>query len=553
MLQEFLARAALWASMETLGRSAHRKLLSAAKDPRSAQESAMREIVRLCVPTGQGQRFGLAHVDGVDAFRAAVPIQTYEDIRPAIEHEIQSGALEIAPEPPLMYARTSGTTGKQKYIPVTPTTLRQSQTAQRAMAYAPHAALRAFSGKVLGLGGAATEERLSRNVAAGATSGLIYQTMPGIVRANYVVPAQVFGIEDYALKYLLIARLALAQSDLSLIATANPSTILRLLAVIDDNRQALAADLLCGGFHASDRLDAGVRHAIAPLLRPAPIPGQRLAAALPIRLSTLWPNLRAVVTWLGGGCAIAAQAVRAQLPPQGQMMDAGYVASELRGTVVVDVTRGLALPMLRDVFFEFVPVNDWDAGVRETRLLHELEYGQDYHIIVTTAAGLLRYHMNDVMRVTGRVGATPTLAFIRKGRGVTNIVGEKLSEDQVHAAVVACLPEPPRFYVALADTADARYFLWVEPANSTVLSTDLAASIDAKLAHLNIEYAAKRGSGRLHPLQVRVLRRDAGEAYHRHLVEHKGQREAQAKVLALQTVEEFDFNLSAFEIVDAVA
>jgi hypothetical protein len=37
------------------------------------------------------------------------------------------------------------------------------------------------------------------------------------------------------------------------------------------------------------------------------------------------------------------------------------------------------------------------------------------------------------------------------------------------------------------------------------------------------------------------------------LVEHKGQREAQAKVLALQTVEEFDFNLSAFEIVDAVA
>ena len=414
MLQEILARAALWASMETLGRSAHRMLLSAAKDPRPAQESALREIVRLCVPTSQGQRFGLARVDGVDAFRAAVPIQTYEDIRPAIEREIQSGALEIAPEPPLMYARTSGTTGKPKYIPVTPTTLRQSQTAQRAMAYAPH-------------------------------------------------------------------------------------------------------------------------------------------AALPIRLSTLWPNLRAVVTWLGGGCAIAAQAVRAQLPPQGQMMDAGYVASELRGTVVVDVTRGLALPMLRDVFFEFVLVNDWDAGVRETRLLHELEDGQDYHIIVTTAAGLLRYHMNDVMRVTGRVGATPTLAFIRKGRGVTNIVGEKVSEDQVHAAVVACWPEPPRFYVALADTAAARYLLWVEPANSTILSGDLAASIDAKLAHLNIEYAAKRGSGRLHPLQVRVLRRGAGEAYHRHLVEQKGQREAQAKVLALQTVEEFDFDLSAFEIVDAVA
>ena len=38
------------------------------------------------------------------------------------------------------------------------------------------------------------------------------------------------------------------------------------------------------------------------------------------------------------------------------MIDAGYVASEVHGTVVVDAERNLALPLLENVFFEFVPV-----------------------------------------------------------------------------------------------------------------------------------------------------------------------------------------------------
>ncbi len=141
------------------------------------------------------------------------------------------------------------------------------------------------------------------------------------------------------------------------------------------------------------------------------------------------------MTWLGGGCSVAAEAVRQKLPPAARMIDAGYVASEVHGTVVVDAERNLALPLLESVFFEFVPVEDWNAGQRDTLLLHELERGRDYHIVVTTLGGLVRYHMNDVVRVTGKVGATPTLAFVRKGRGVTNITGEKLAEDQVNLAV----------------------------------------------------------------------------------------------------------------------
>ena len=52
---------------------------------------------------------------------------------------------------------------------------------------------------------------------------------------------------------------------------------------------------------------------------------------------------------------------------------------------------------------------------------------------------------------------------------------------------------------------------------------------------------------------MKILKAGAGLAYHRHCVEIKGQREAQAKVRALQTIEEFDFDLTPFCIADARA
>ena len=58
----------------------------------------------------------------------------------------------------------------------------------------------------------------------------------------------------------------------------------------------------------------------------------------------------------------------------------------------------------------------------------ELRKGVDYYVIVTTAAGLYRYFINDLVQVTGFLHATPLFRFMQKGKGVTNITGEKLYE-----------------------------------------------------------------------------------------------------------------------------
>ena len=544
----------LGVSMATLGRREFARLLRSAQDPDATQKRTLSRIQASLAATAFGRSLGLDRRHDVDAFRKHVPIHSYEALRPWIERQIAGEAAAIAPTPPVMYARTSGTTGAPKLVPVTSEVLRGLRRAQRVMAYSQQREANAFTGKLLAIGGVSREITLPGNVPAGATTGLIYETMPRMMRAKYVVPWQAFGVDDPDLKYATIIRLGLQHRDVSVIATANPSTILRLVDIMRGSLSSMIEDVASGAFAGAAHLLPDQVRAVAAALRPAPGRAAELATVVrsktPLTLADVWPELKAVVTWTQGSCALAAKAVASMLPPGALLVEAGYVASELRATVVVDARRGLGLPLVDDVFFEFVPVEAWDQGTRETLLLHELEEGRDYQILATTAAGLVRYHMNDVVRATQRIGATSTLAFVRKGRGVTSITGEKVAEDQVAVAVqrlASSLGVAVPFYVFIADEARAAYFAHLQIDADPVDRSAAAALLDESLEGLNIEYAAKRKSGRLNALIVKILSPEAAIAYRRHLVA-KGQREAQLKILTLQRAQDCDFDFDAFSL-----
>jgi hypothetical protein len=75
----------------------------------------------------------------------------------------------------------------------------------------------------------------------------------------------------------------------------------------------------------------------------------------------------------------------------------------------------------------------------------------------------------------------------------------------------------------------------------------VAGLLERFLEELNLEYAAKRKSGRLKPLVVNWVSTDAAISYRRHLVQ-KGQREAQLKILTLQRAQDCDFDFDVFSI-----
>ncbi len=517
------------------------RLLEAAKHPRDAQLALLQTILARNAATEFGERHGFSRLSDVASYRRNVPVQSYEDIRELIERQELTGENCLTAERPVYYNRTSGTLGAPKNIPVTENGLKRMRRHQGASAYSQSAGTANFEGKILAIGGQAIEGRMAGGTPFGSASGLLYRNQPVFLRRKFALPPVLSDIEDYDARYLAMAVHGLAEESVSCMVSANPSTFLRLLSTIEDHAETIVDSIATG------RLPGELlRFPIKARPRRAAALALQFGRASRLDFADLWPNLRGVVCWTGGSCAVPLEALRERLPPAAKVVEFGYLASEARGTVNVDAARNICLPALLDTYFEFAERHRREAGTAEFLGLQELEPGREYYVFVTTSDGLYRYDMNDILRVNGTVHATPTFEFVQKGKGTTNITGEKLTEAQVLAAVADALRRRdirPRFYIVLADPAASRYTLYVE-ADSPGDRRDLGDDVDRRLGALNIEYDGKRRSGRLQPLNVRWLCAGAGDAYRMNRVA-AGQRDAQFKHLYLQYADECAFDFDA--------
>lgn len=525
-----------------------RRLQKAAATPQAVQEIVLRKILRDNQSTAYGQRHGFAAIASYEDYARAVPVVDYEDLRPFIEAQLRTAEPALTSAPPVMYARTSGTTGKPKHVPLVESEMRAQKRHMALLAYLLYACdKRAFAGKLWAMSSSAEEGRFENGIPFGSASGFLYARMPCAVRTKYLVPYEVFGIRDSGLKYRAILRLALAEPNVTYLNAPNPTTLTRLCALANEYGIELAGDIERGEFDRESELPPEAARAMRKRLRPDPARAQVLRALFgrtrPAGYAELWPNLRLVSTWTGGNCGVALEAVRGLLPAAAQIVELGYLSSEFRGTLTVDCVTGAGLPTLQDHFFEFIEPERWDAGSRACRLLHQLEPGRDYYVIVTTPSGLYRYFINDIVRVAGRFGNTPAIRFMQKGKGITNITGEKLYESHVVEALGRARERhalQPSFYLMLADVAGQGYRLYLELDAGEQVRETFADSIDQALSELNDEYLAKRQSGRLNALEVCVLKAGAGEAYRSHCIS-RGQSEAQFKTVTLQYAHHCDF------------
>ncbi|MCY3806562.1 MAG: GH3 auxin-responsive promoter family protein [bacterium] len=529
----------------------YKRLLNDAKAPLAVQEALLRRILAHNAGTEFGQRHGFHRIANLAEYRQAVPLHTYEDLRPLIERQEATGERCLTAAQPVYYNRTSGTGGAPKNIPVTATSLRRLKNDQQLSAYIWSLGSRVLEGRTFAISGPAVEGRMAGGTPFGSASGLLYRSQSRFVRSRCVLAPELSDVEDYDARYLLMAIGGLAEPRVTLMATANPSTFLRLLSIVDRNLDTILEAIATG--HPPDGLGCSAAGVDAPEPRPRRARElAELAAAGPLRYADIWPGLRGVMTWTGGSCGVALGGLSDLLPDGARIIELGYAASEFRGTINVDVRRNVCLPVLSIVFFEFARRAEWEAGTAELCGLEELEEGCEYYVFATTPDGLYRYDINDIVRVTGRVHETPTLEFVQKGAGVTNITGEKLTEGQVLEAVRSALPGRgvrPDFFIMIAHEDTAGYTLFVE-AGGRIGAADLAESVDERLCASNIEYRAKRRSGRLAPVALRQLRSGTGDRYRASCVA-SGQRDAQFKYLHLQYARECRFDFAGAVVTEA--
>ena len=337
---------------------------------------------------------------------------------------------------------TSGTTGPAKYIPVTEASRHAKSRLMRLWLsglFRDHPAI--LDGKVLQVASPEVEERAPDGTPCGAEAGHAYRNMPKVLRGMYPVPYDVCEIPDYDARYYTRAAHrghARREGHRHAEPEHDPPHGPRA------RRADRAARAGCPRRHPRrDRCSSlprfGGRSSAAS--RPDPRRAallERAAAAGGGRLLPrhVWPDMAVLACWKGGTVRSYLEQLAPYFPENMSLRDLGWLASECRGSVPLSDEGDSGPLAISTNVYEFFPA-DADRKPQPTDLLtvDQLEAGQRYLIYVTTAGGLFRYAMHDIMEVTGFYRRTPSVRFVQKEKGILSFTGEKLTETQVLRAV----------------------------------------------------------------------------------------------------------------------
>jgi hypothetical protein len=491
---------------------------AATHDPRAVQESLLRRVLAHQADTDFGREHHFRDVKTLADFRRHLPVAGYDYFEPYVER-VRRGDLNalLADKRVLMFALTSGTTAARKYVPVTDQYLadyKRGWNIWGLKAFRDHHNVRLRP--IVQLSGDHEEFHTESGVPCGAVTGLTAAMQKRIVHWLYCVPGGVGKVKDAAAKYYLVLRLSLPRK-VGMVVAANPSTLVQLARVGDAEKESLLRDLRDGTLSERFAVPDDVRSALAARLRRKHPERVKELEEIIRRTGTLypkdyWPAKDLLVgNWTGGSVGAY---LRHYPRYYGEAMvrDVGLIASEGRMTIPLTDNTPSGVLDVTTHYFEFIPEEEADSPSPTVLSAHEVQEGRSYFILPTTAFGLYRYHIHDLVRVTGFHNRTPLVEFLSKGSHFANLTGEKLSEHHVTKAMAAVLRELDLTLTSYSlapcwDDETPYYGLFVERTDvaSPEQGQRLAALLDRQLGEENIEYRSKRDSLRLDPVRLELL------------------------------------------------
>ena len=485
-------------------------------EARKTQEKFLFQLLRRNQNTAFGRDHHFKKITTIDDYRRQVAISGYERFRPYIDRARHGESNTLTQDPIVMFTMTSGSTGEPKLIPVTKVTQNMHTKLTRlwyGRAFLDHP--RCVDGKVFGFVSPAVEGFTPGGIPYGAASGVIYRSSPHWIKRTHALPYEISEIKDFEAKYYVAMRLALEQ-NVTFVGTPNPSTILRLVDTADRFVKDIVKDIHDGTLSSRFDIAAKIRAALSSRLAANPARARELEdfvdAYEKLRPQEYWPELQLIGCWKGGSVGIRLKEFDAWFGRSIPVRDLGYLASEAQMSLPISDDGSAGILAIDANFYEFIPESEIDCVNPITLTCEELEVGAVYYLVLTTAGGLYRYDINDLVRVTGFHYKTPLIEFLRKGRDVTSLTGEKLHVNQVIQAMNDAQRRTGlliRRYCAVADAEKSRYRFLVEFGDNGPSEEQLRAllsALDQRLHQLNVEYAQKRQSRRLAPPSLHLMK-----------------------------------------------
>ena len=500
---------------------AHRAFLAALGRPAEVQASRLREVLARGAGSAYGRRFGFARIATVRAYQDAVPIVGWDDLRPWVEAIATGRRSVLTTDPVSTFETTGGSTGGAKRVPYTAGLLAEFRSALGAWVGDLWRERRALM-RGRAYWSITPPARSRATTAGGIPIGLGDDTeyfgplARWALRRLLVTPPELAAVDDMAASRYVTLRFLLDADDLTFVSVWNPSFLTLLVGAVDGWAGPLLEDIARGTVTPPSPLPRALAARMRRRLAPRPERARELSRLLgrPGRLRTeeVWPRLGVVSCWTSASAARFVPELQAAFPGV-EIQGKGLLATE--GVVSIPLVGhpGGAIAVTSH-FYEFV---DRDVPGGRPRLVHEIEPGRVYSVVLTTSGGLYRYALGDLVTVVGRVGLTPLVEFVGRSGLVSDLCGEKLDDTHVARTLesaAARLGVRCAFLMLAPEVAAPPYYaLFAEaPDLADVVLARLAAEIDAALGE-NPSYGDCRRLGQLGAVRAFRVPGEGSAAY----------------------------------------
>jgi hypothetical protein len=431
--------------LKTYTTYAKRQFINKTRRVMAAQEAFLKKLLDQQQNTELGKQFQIGKIRTLDQFRSQVPVYPYSFYEPYTERIAEGEANVLNPDPVAYISLTSGSTGKQKLVPVTwrfQRSLRQANFAAigfclealQSQKNWDAAGQKLQFGKILTTNSAKLQGQTPAGIPYGPVTVGSLRMGKFFYEQTFAQPYDALLIGDSLARHYICLLFALRERQLSCMTANFPMLLLRTCNYLRQYAEFLIQDLQKGTIADWLVLEPELRSRLERRWRADPVRANELNAVLQqhgqLTPKLAWPALSYVATARGGTSDFYFQNF-SQFFGQVPIFGGVYGSAEATFGIFPDFNTDGSILAIESGFYEFVSEDQWDLEYPKTLLPTEVRVGDRYRILVTSYSGFYRYDIGDVVEVVGFYGQTPMIVFRYRQGGLLSATTEKTTEAHV--------------------------------------------------------------------------------------------------------------------------
>ena len=471
----------------------------------ATQTQFLQKVLKHHQDTVLGKEEKLNTIRTIDEFRSSVAVRPYADYEPYIQRMANGEANILTPDRATYFNTTSGSTGKQKLIPVT-------QKFQNSLGWGNLISIgflsRAlnkrenFLRKLLLTNSTEISGYTQGGIPYGSGSAGVLKMGKWVYQQLFANPYETLQISDSLARHYLCLLFTIQTTETGGMAANFPMLILRTCQYLEQYSDDLIQNLKTGTIPTWLNLETHLRNQLEKQLTPHPQRAQELQTILSsqghLTPKKVWKNFSYIATARGGTSDFYLQRFPYYLDDT-PVFGAAYTSAEATYSIYPDFNTDGSVLAVGTGFFEFIPETDTKTTYPNTILATEVEVGKRYRILVTNYNGFYRYDNGDVVEVVGFYNQAPLIVFRHRQGGLISSTVEKTTEAHAVAVMQQLQAEfnliLEDFCLTLSEAeTPAHYLVNVEltPQENVPNWQQFLRRFDEILKEINPRYGAKR-------------------------------------------------------------